>query len=42
MTRQLTVFIEKEDDIYVALCPELEIASQGSTIVEAGNNLIRL
>jgi hypothetical protein len=29
MTRQLTAIIEREDDAFVALCPELDIASQG-------------
>jgi predicted RNase H-like HicB family nuclease len=28
-TRQLTAIIEREDDAYVALCPELDVASQG-------------
>ncbi len=27
MTRQLTAIIEREGDGYVALCPELDIAS---------------
>ena len=27
--------IEREDDLYIALCPELDIASQGSSIEEA-------
>ena len=39
MSRQLTAIIEKEDQSYVALCPELDIASQGNTIEEARNNL---
>ena len=39
MTRQLTAIIEREGDIFVALCPELDIASQGSSIEEARNNL---
>ena len=34
-----TAIIEREDDVYVALCPELDVASQGSTIEEATNNL---
>jgi len=29
MTRQFTAIIEREDGGYVALCPELDIASQG-------------
>ena len=39
MVRQLTAIIEREDDMYVALCPELDIASQGYTITEARDNL---
>ena len=39
MTRQLTAIIEREDDDYVALCPELDIASQGTTVAEARANL---
>jgi predicted RNase H-like HicB family nuclease len=37
--RNFTAIIEKEDDSYVALCPELDIASQGDNIEEARNNL---
>jgi predicted RNase H-like HicB family nuclease len=37
--RRLTAIIEREDDGYVALCPEYDIASQGSTIEEARENL---
>jgi predicted RNase H-like HicB family nuclease len=36
---RLTAVIEREDDAYVALCPELDIASQGGTIEEARANL---
>jgi predicted RNase H-like HicB family nuclease len=36
---QLTAVIEREDDGYVALCPEVDVASQGSTIDEARANL---
>ena len=39
MNRQLTAIIEREGDGYVALCPELDIASQGETIDEARDNL---
>lgn len=39
-TRQLTGIIEREGDGYVALCPELDLASQGDTIEEARNNLL--
>ena len=38
--RQLTAIIEREDDVYVALCPELDIASQGQTVEAARTNLI--
>jgi predicted RNase H-like HicB family nuclease len=37
--KQLTAIIEREGDGYVALCPELDIASQGETIEEARHNL---
>ena len=39
MNRQLTAIIEREGDGYIALCPELDIASQGDTIESARNNL---
>lgn len=39
MNRQLTAIIEKEDDGYVALCPEVDVASQGDSIEEARKNL---
>jgi predicted RNase H-like HicB family nuclease len=39
-TRQLTAIIERDGDMYVALCPELDIASQGDTVEEARRNLI--
>ena len=38
-TRQFTAIIEREGDGYVALCPELDIASQGDTIEAARDNL---
>jgi predicted RNase H-like HicB family nuclease len=38
--QQFTAVIEREDDGYVSLCPELDIASQGNTVEEARNNLI--
>ncbi len=34
-----TAIIEREGDQYVALCPELDIASQGSSIENALDNL---
>ncbi len=39
MRKQLTAIIEREEDGYVSLCPELDIASQGNTIEEARENL---
>ena len=39
MNRQLTAIIEREENGYVSLCPELDIASQGNTIEEAKRNL---
>ena len=39
MLKQLTAIIEREDNGYVSLCPELDIASQGDTIEEARENL---
>jgi predicted RNase H-like HicB family nuclease len=39
-TRQLTAIIERDGGTYVALCPELDIASQGGTVEEARQNLI--
>ena len=38
--QQFTAIIEREDDFYVALCPELDIASQGETVEQARTNLI--
>jgi predicted RNase H-like HicB family nuclease len=40
MKRQLTAIIDREDDGYVALCPELDIASQGDTVEAARDNLM--
>ena len=37
---RLTAIIEREDDAYVSLCPELDIASQGSSVEEARANLV--
>lgn len=39
MTRTLTATIWREDDGYVSLCSELDIASQGDTIENARENL---
>lgn len=37
--RTLTAILEREGDGYVALCPEVDVASQGDTVEEATNNL---
>lgn len=37
--RPLTAAVEREGDGYVALCPELDVASQGGTVAEARDNL---
>ena len=34
-----TAIVEREGDLYVALCPELDVASQGATVQEATANL---
>lgn len=34
-----TAVLEREGDLIVALCPELDIASQGKSIEEATKNL---
>ena len=39
MTRTLTATIRRENDGFVALCPELDIAGQGDSIEEARANL---
>ena len=41
MTQKLTAIIEKENDGYVSLCPELDIASQGDSVEKARDNLRR-
>ena len=39
-SRRLTALIEREGDLYVSLCPELDVASQGETVEEARSNLV--
>ena len=39
LTCPITAIIEREGDGYVALCPELDIASQGESLEEARDNL---
>ena len=38
-TQSYTAILEKEGDMYVSLCPELDVASQGATVEEATANL---
>ena len=40
MNRRLTAIVEREGDGYFALCPEFDVASQGTTVAEARDNLI--
>jgi predicted RNase H-like HicB family nuclease len=35
----LTALIQREGEGYVALCPELDVASEGDTVEEAHRNL---
>ena len=39
MIKKLTAIIEREGDGFVALCPELDIASQGDTVDQSRKNL---
>ena len=39
MNRKLTAIIQREDDGYVALCPAVDVVSQGDTVAEARDNL---
>ncbi len=38
--RRVTAIIEREQDAFVALCPEFDITSQGGSIEEARANLM--
>jgi predicted RNase H-like HicB family nuclease len=38
-TTVYTAIVEKEGDLYAALCPELDVASQGATVEEATSSL---
>jgi len=38
-TQTFTAMLQREGDGFVALCPELDIASQGDTVEEAKRNL---
>lgn len=37
---QFTAVIEREDDWFVATCPEVDVVSQGRTIEDARSNLL--
>ena len=39
MNRTYTALLHKEEDAYIALCPELGTTSQGATVEEAVANL---
>jgi predicted RNase H-like HicB family nuclease len=39
MHRKLTAIVEREGSGYVALCPEVDVASQGDSVAEARDNL---
>lgn len=39
MKKHFKAFITKEEDWYVARCPELHVTSQGETLEEATENL---
>ena len=39
VNRHLTAIVEREGDGYVALCPQVDVASQGENVAEARDNL---
>lgn len=39
MSHRFTAMITKEEGLYVGLCPELDVASQGATLEQALANL---
>ena len=39
MIRRLTAVVEREGEGYVALCPKVDVASQGASVAEARDNL---
>jgi len=39
MTRTVTAAIHREGELFVSLCPEFDIASQGDTVDQARDNL---
>ncbi len=40
MNRRLIAIVERDTDGYVAFCPEVDVASQGETVVGARDNLV--
>jgi predicted RNase H-like HicB family nuclease len=38
-TLELSAVVWREDELYVALCPEFDVASQGKSVEEALRNL---
>ena len=41
MRRQLTAIVKREGNGYVALCPEVDVASQGDSVAEAPGRISR-
>ena len=39
MSKLMTAIVTREGDGYVALCPEVDVASQGNSVAEARDNL---
>lgn len=39
-SKQFTAIIQQEGKHFVALCPELDVASQGKTVEEARRNMV--
>ena len=39
IARTFTAILAREGKLFVALCPELDVASQGTTVEEATSNL---
>lgn len=37
--QQFTAFVHREEDAWVAICPELDVASQGNSVEQAKANL---
>lgn len=38
--QRFTAITEREDDGFVSICPEFDVASQGATVEEAQANLV--